>query len=138
MKYVYVICLNILIVCSCKIYPNLKNTKNVYIQFIGKPVDTQYISNRGLVFTSGFNDSLLIKQNEVILACYFFKTDISQSYTGVSLNVNKKRGVYIEIFDLKSKDGLLIELLDGYKKIEIAKVNDKWSLIYTNTSIIFE
>lgn len=138
MKNWMVFGLNYIMLLSCNTLPKSHKTDNVIIQFHGKPVDTQYWSKRALIFTSGFNDSLLIKQHNMVLAHDFFKTDVSQSYTGISLTVNMRRGTNIEVIDLGKRDILIVELLEGYEKIEIARIDNKWGLIYTNSPIVFE
>jgi|APGre2960657404_1045060.scaffolds.fasta_scaffold43004_2 hypothetical protein len=120
------------ILMSCSIIPNA----NIEVKYYEHPVRNS--SRISVYFTGGFDDSLLIMQNKLIVSKEIFVSDWSTDYTGVVKVLELKRGKNLEIVELSTKKKIKIKLLKGYKIIEISKYSNKWMILYTNRPIVFE
>ena len=115
---------------------NTVNESDIKMSFQGNPIGTT--TRISVYFTGGFNDSLIVKQNNVIIHEGFFKSDWSTSYTGVVIIVDLNNGNKLEIVEVHTGKSKLINLFKGYKIIDLSKYSNEWAALYTNIPTVFE
>jgi hypothetical protein len=121
---------------TCATVQQTINEVDVKISFDGKPI---HRTNRiTIYFTSGIDDTLVVKHNNAVLQRGFVKSDWSTSFTGIAKTVDIRKGKEIEVLELNSGRKITIKLIEGYKIIELSKVDNKWAVLYSNRPPIFE
>ena len=126
----------LLLSVSCATAQKTVNESAIKINFSGDPVGTT--ARITVYFTGGFNDSLLIKQNDTVLIETFFKSDRSTSFTGISKTVDLNNGEELEILELSTGKKILVKLIKGYGIIELSKYSNEWAVLYGNRPPVFE
>ncbi len=121
---------------SCSTAQKTINESSVKISYDGNPKGTS--TRIAIYFTGGFNDSLLIKQNNYLIKKDFFKSDWSTGFTGVVETVDLKNGDIVEVTELNTGKKILIKLVKGFKILELSKYSDEWAALYTNRAAVFE
>ena len=132
----YTLFIFMLFIIACGTTQKIVNESVVKSSYDGKDISTS--TKIAIYFTSGFKDSLLIRQNNIDIYKGFFKSDWSTSFTGIIETLDYKHGQEVEIVELYTGKVIIVKLIKGYKIIELSKSSNEWSAIYTNRPPIFD
>ena len=136
MKMKHLVLISILFNLGCSTAKPIQSNEIVKTSLYGEPENHNNIIS--VYFTSGINDSLLIKQNGIVLKEDFFRSEWSTSFTGKLVKVDFRDGREIQIVEKNSAKEITVKLKVGYRIIELSKSENQWAALYTNEPLVFE